>query len=90
MNGQNFKKKVDQLWRELTTAVDQINRSNNEIVMRAEEILMETDSSIRQLKDILRQYKFPDWSEEIYFFKNTKPKFVSIYIYYSKVLSIEA
>jgi hypothetical protein len=90
MNGQNFRKKIDEIWKELTTAIDQINRSNNEIVMRAEEILMETDSSIRQLKDILRQYNFPDWSEEIYFFKNTKPKFVSIYIYYSKVLSIEA
>lgn len=90
MNGQNFRKKIDRLWKDLTTAIDQINRSNNEIVMRAEEILMETDSSIRQLKDILRQYNFQDWSEEIYFFKNTKPKFVSIYIYYSKVLSIEA
>lgn len=90
MNGQNFRKKIDLLWKDLTTAIDQINRSNNEIVMRAEEILMETDSSIRQLKDILPQYNFPDWSEEIYFFKNTKPKFVSIYIYYSKVLSIEA
>lgn len=71
MNGQNFKKKVDQLWKDLTTAVDQINRSENDIVIRAEEILMETDASIRQLKDLLRQYQFPDWSNEIYFFKNT-------------------
>ncbi|AZA53777.1 RteC protein [Chryseobacterium sp. G0162] len=90
MNGQNFKKKVDQLWKDLTTAVDQINRSENDIVIRAEEILMETDASIRQLKDLLRQYQFPDWSNEIYFFKNTKPQFVAVYIYYSKVLAIEA
>ncbi|CEJ69547.1 RteC protein [Chryseobacterium oranimense G311] len=90
MNGQNFKKKVDQLWKDLTTAVDQINRSENDIVIRAEEILMETDASIRQLKDLLRQYQFPDWSNEIYFFKNTKPQFVAVYIYYSKVLALEA
>lgn len=90
MNGQNFKKKVDQLWKDLSTAVDQINRSENDIVIRAEEILMETDASIRQLKDLLRQYQFPDWSNEIYFFKNTKPQFVAVYIYYSKVLAIEA
>lgn len=90
MNGQNFKKKVDQLWKDLTTAVDQINRSENDIVIRAEEILMETDASIRQLKDLLRQYQFPDWSNEIYFFKNTKPQFVAVYIYYSKVLAVEA
>lgn len=90
MNGQSFRKKVDQLWKNLITAVDQINRSENGIVIRAEEILMETDTSIRQLKDILREYQFSDWSEEIYFFKTTKPQFVAVYIFYSKVLAIEA
>jgi len=70
--------------------VEQINRGENDIIGRAEEILMETDAAIRQLKIILRQYQFADWSEEIYFFKNTKPQFVAMYIYYSKILSIEA
>lgn len=90
MNRENFRKKIDQLWKELTTTVDQINRSENDIVIRAEEILMETDTAIRQMKDILKQYRFSDWSDEIYFFKNTKPQFVAVYIYYSKVLAIEA
>lgn len=90
MNGQNFRKKNDELWKNLTTAVDQINRSDNDIVIRSEEILMETDSAIKQLKDNLRQYQFSDWSDEIYFFKNTKPQFVAVYIYYSKILAIEA
>ena len=90
MNGKLFRKKVDQLWNDLITSIDQINRNDLEIISRAEEILMETDAAIRQLKDFLRQYKFADWSEEIYFFKTTKPQFVAIYIYYSKVLAIEA
>lgn len=90
MNGQNFRKKNDQLWKNLTTTVDQINRSENDIVIRSEEILMETDIAIRQLKDHLRQYQYSDWSDEIYFFKNTKPQFIAVYIYYSKVLAIEA
>lgn len=90
MNGQHFKKKVDQLWSALMTTIDQINRSDNDMISRAEEILMEIDAAIRQLKVLLRQYQFVDWSEEIYFFKNTKPQFVAIYIYYSKLLSIEA
>ena len=90
MNGQNFRKKNDQLWKNLTTTVDQINRSENDIVIRSEEILMETDIAIRQLKDHLRQYQFSDWSDEIYFFKNTNPQFIAVYIYYSKVLAIEA
>ena len=90
MNRENFRKKIDQLWKQLTTTVDQINRSDNDIVIRAEEILMETDTAIRQLKDILKQYRFSDWSDEIFFFKKTKPQFVAVYIYYSKVLAIEA
>ncbi|MCT3897567.1 RteC domain-containing protein [Elizabethkingia anophelis] len=90
MNGKLFRKKVDQLWSNLMANAEQINRGENDIIGRAEEILMETDGAIRQLKIILRQYKFADWSEEIYFFKNTKPQFVAMYIYYSKILSIEA
>lgn len=90
MNGQQFKKKVDRLWNNLMTNVDQINRSENDMISRAEEILMETDSSIRQLKEVFKQYQFTNWSEEIYFFKNTKPQFVAVYIYYSNILSIEA
>jgi len=90
MNGKLFKKKVDQLWSNLMADAEQINRGENDIIGRAEEILMETDGAIRQLKIILRQYQFADWSEEIYFFKNTKPQFVAMYIYYSKILSIEA
>ena len=69
MNRENFRKKVDQLWKELTSSVDQINRSDNDIVIRAEEILMETDLTIRKLKDLLKQYKFLDWSDEIFFSK---------------------
>jgi len=89
MNQQNFRKKIDHLWNNLTSRVDQINRNDSNIIFRSEEILMEADLAIRQLKDILKQYKFSDWSEEIHFFKNTKPKFVAIYIFYSKVLAIE-
>lgn len=90
MNRQNFRKKVDQLWKELNTTIDEISRNDNDMVSRAEEILMDTDSAIRRLKEWLRQYQFADWNEEIHFFKHTKPKFIAMYIYYSKVLSIEA
>lgn len=90
MNRQNFRKKIDELWKNLQTSVDQINRGDNDIVLRSEEILMETDTAIRELKNLLKQYHFSDWSDEIHFFKNTKPQFTAIYIYYSKILAIEA
>lgn len=90
MNRQNFRKKVDQIWKNLTSSVDHINRSDDDIIIRSEKILMETDSAIRQVKDLLKQYRFSDWSDEIHFFKNTKPQFTAVYIYHSKVLAIES
>ncbi len=90
MKQQHFRKKVDLIWKNLTTSIDLINRQENDIVHKSEEILIRTDAAIRSLKDLLRQYSFLDWSDEILFFKNTKPKFIAIYIYYSKVLAIES
>lgn len=90
MNQQHFRKKTDLLWKNLTASIDQINRKESDIVLRSEEILMKTDAAIRSLKDLLREYRFLDWSDEIFFFRNIKPKFIAIYIYYSKVLAIES
>lgn len=90
MNEQNSMSRIDNLWKDLIESVDQINRSDVDIILRSEEILMETDRAIRELKKIVNQFQFKDWAEEIYFFKNTKPQFVAVYIFYSKILSIEA
>ncbi|WES98305.1 RteC domain-containing protein [Chryseobacterium arthrosphaerae] len=90
MKEQNIRLQIDNLWNGLMESVDQINRGQADIILRSEEILMETDTAIRELKKIVSHYKFEDWAEEIHFFKNTKPQFVAIYIYYSKILSIEA
>ena len=56
MNRQVFRKRIDQLWNSLMTSIDQINRSDLDIIFRAEEILMETDKSITSLKTLLQQY----------------------------------
>lgn len=90
MKEQNIRLQIDNLWNGLMESVDQINRGQADIILRSEEILMETDTAIRELKKIVSHHKFDDWAEEIHFFKNTKPQFVAIYIYYSKILSIEA
>ena len=58
MNRQNFRKKIDELWQKLQATVDQINRRSNNIVLKCEEILMETDTVIRELKNLLKQYRF--------------------------------
>ncbi|MCD1117535.1 RteC domain-containing protein [Chryseobacterium sp. C-17] len=51
---------------------------------------MEIDSALRKLKEYAGENEFKGWREEIDFFKTTKPKFVSLYIYYSKILAIES
>lgn len=90
MTAINFKKKIDKLFKDLNENIDLVHRNKTDALNYTEEILMDTDAAIRKLKEYVSQYTFKDWSEEIYFFKVTKPKFVSIYIYYSKLLSIES
>ncbi|MDY0930719.1 RteC domain-containing protein [Chryseobacterium sp. CFBP8996] len=90
MTGINFKRKIDELWKSLSNDIDTVLRNKSEVLSYAEEILMLTDTAIRKLKIYVQEYQFKDWSEEIEFFKVTKPKFVSVYIYYSKLLAIES
>ena len=54
-----------------------------------ERALMEIDIPVREIKTLLAGYKFEALAEEIYFFKIIKPQFISKFIYYSKLLSIE-
>lgn len=90
MNAKNFKIKVEELWLNLTMRIDEINRKKDGVIKGCEEILMTTDFAIRKLKELSQNYQFLDWSDEIKFFKKTKPQFVSVYIYNSKILSIES
>lgn len=90
MNQKDFKTEIEKLWKDLNAHIDFINRSKTNIIDIAEEILMETDAAVRNLKNLLSKYKFADWRDEINFFKITKPKFVCIYIYYSRILAIES
>ncbi|KFF01329.1 hypothetical protein IX39_12155 [Chryseobacterium formosense] len=90
MNQKDFKTEIEKLWKDLNAHIDFINRAKTNIIDIAEEILMETDATVRNLKKLVSQYTFTDWRDEINFFKNTKPKFVSVYIYYSRILGIES
>ncbi|MFP3591317.1 RteC domain-containing protein [Chryseobacterium sp. SIMBA_038] len=65
------------------------SRFQYEKVDLCERALMEIDISVREVKTSLAEYKFEDVAEEIYFFKVIKPQFISKFIYYSKLLSIE-
>ncbi|MCY1661043.1 RteC domain-containing protein [Chryseobacterium sp. SL1] len=51
---------------------------------------MEIDSAIRAIKLDVSSYQFSTVADEVYFFKEIKPVFISQFIYFSKLLSIEA
>jgi hypothetical protein len=45
--------------------------------------------ALMKLKALLKETPFPDFSSEIYFFKNVKPKFYSLQIYYAKLFNLD-
>ncbi|AZB21727.1 RteC protein [Kaistella haifensis] len=91
MNVKLFFRKAEKMYRELLAAIESIEASPQENTLKIyEKILMETDRSIRSLKVLLNGVNFTSLAEEVYFFKELKPLFVSQFIYYSRLLSLEA
>lgn len=56
---------------------------------RAEESMLEINSTLKKLKSFVLRTKFPSDSEEIDFFKNRKPLILSKLIYHNEVYRIE-
>ena len=84
-------KKTRKLYDELIQSLEQIDRENAEgIIEGYEKSLMEIDQSLRQLKVLVSTVAFSSIAEEVYFFKEIKPLFAAQFIYYSKILSLEA
>ncbi len=54
-----------------------------------EESLMEIDQSITDLRSLLLQHPLHAVAQEVYFFKDIKPLFVSQFIFFAKILEIE-
>lgn len=54
-----------------------------------EQALMEIDVAIREVKRWVNEADFRSVAEEVHFFKEVKPLFISQFIYYSKILAVE-
>lgn len=54
-----------------------------------ENALMAVNDAIQKLKRLMVEYEFESAAEEVFFFKELKPQFISQFIYYSKLLDIE-
>lgn len=67
-----------------------IARENDNEVEVAEKSIMYLDGTIRKLKNLLSRFQFDCVADEIHFFKNIKPLFTSRFMYYAKVVEVEA
>ena len=84
-------KKSQKMYEDLEKTLLEIELNlKNEKIIRYENSLMEIDEAIRKLKSEVVQFEFLSIADEIYFFKEIKPLFVAKFIYFSRLLSIEA
>ena len=81
---------AQQLHDELMTELDALTYQNEERHGDTREQLRLVWSAIDQLKTRLKTYQFETDDEEIDFFKNMLPKFLSQFIYYSEMSAIES
>ncbi|MDQ0477458.1 RteC domain-containing protein [Chryseobacterium sp. MDT2-18] len=90
MNAKLFFRRAEKMYSDLLAALEEIEVSHKgEDPEKYERFLMETDQAICTLKALMTTVNFCSVADEVYFFKELKPLFVSQFIYYSKLLSIE-
>ena len=90
MNSKLLFKKCDLLWNRLTDKTELLRRDAHDFFYFAECVLAETDTAVRQLKSWVATHEFDCWQSEVTFFREIKPRFVAQFIYYTKILSLEA
>ncbi|WP_223609526.1 RteC domain-containing protein [Chryseobacterium sp. OSA05B] len=84
-----FFRKVCELREDLEKQIVIITQQYDNIVTSSEGILLKIDESIRELKKLVKDFTFESIADEVQFFKEHKPYFISRYIYYSAILHIE-
>jgi hypothetical protein len=77
------------LKKEVDTKIEQIERSEISEIAKSLEASCVLADAFNQLKEFILAYNFNDEEEEIYFFKEIKPRLCSHLIYYRKIFNIE-
>jgi len=84
-----FFRKVSELREDLEKQIVIVTQQYDNIITSSEVILIKIDKSIRELKKLVKDFTFESIADEVHFFKEHKPYFISRYIYYSKILEID-
>lgn len=79
---------IFQLQQEVVVQLQALDKNEN-LLCKAQRAIVLLESSFDRLKKFIASYVFKDDAEEIYFFKEVKPKFFCDLIYYQKVYNLE-
>lgn len=89
MKAMDIKTYCEQLQQELKSQLDLIGLDNREAISKISKCMIALSAAITKLKAFARSYTFSSSTEEIHFFKETKPVLLSQYYYYDKLFSIK-
>jgi len=85
-----IKEIAEELYKKERNALEEIDNSSHQTITGQRKSRVEIASSyLAQLKEKLLDYSFTSPEEEISFFKETKPKFSSLLIFYSNIERLE-
>jgi len=80
---------VEELQKEIRQKIDRIEAEDKNILKKSLDASLVLGNAFNRLKAFIIQCPFKDEEEEIYFFKEVKPKLFCHLIYYRKVYNIE-
>ena len=81
---------VDDLYDKMTESVNQELVEQENVLQQAEHACHVVGEYMLELKQLILAHVFQDNDEEIYFFKEEKPRFLNEFIYYSELFYIES
>ncbi|MBT2620124.1 RteC domain-containing protein [Chryseobacterium sp. ISL-6] len=85
-----FFRKIAKLQEDLEKELELIPENTGDLISSGETALLKIDEAIRSVKKLVKGTTFESIADEVYFFKDVKPFFISRYIFYSNQIRIES
>lgn len=80
----------EKLYQRLEEELDAVKSRETELLEKVNASLSRIRTAIYTLREYIKDHPFEDIEEEIYFFKELKPQYYSLYIYHLEVYNIQA
>lgn len=85
-----FFRKIAKLQEDLVRELELIPENTDDLISSGEMALLKIDEAVRSVKKLIKVTTFESIADEVHFFKNVKPFFISRYIFYSNQIRIES